>query len=43
MTKLKPVYDSQDSTIQLDTSIESTYVKLSPIEHILKKPGMLVI
>jgi DNA topoisomerase-2 len=23
-------------------SIESTYVKLSPIEHVLKKPGMYV-
>ena len=23
-------------------SIEETYVKLSPIEHVLKKPGMYV-
>ena len=44
MTKSKPVYNSQDSTTQLDTSdsIESTYIKLSPIEHILKKPGMYI-
>ena len=42
MTKSKHVYNSQDSTTQLDTSIESTYVKLSPIEHILKKPGMYI-
>ena len=42
MTKSKHVYNSQDSTTQLDSSIESTYVKLSPIEHILKKPGMYI-
>ena len=36
MTKSKSIHNSQDSTTQLDTSdsIESTYVKLSPIEHI---------
>ncbi len=32
----------QNSKKSESDNIEKTYVKLSPIEHVLKKPGMYV-